>query len=331
MRLARWLAAAGLVGAVVSAHAAPPERKLLRNGDFESGIGEWRIVDRSGSLTVENDTKVKQGGKQSLRIARSGPGGPDWIKQSAPVPVGAREVHATCWFKVDKGARADVSVYYFDGKGETIGKGDMSLVSEAANKKWAKADERFAVPKGATGVGVNVKVTTEGTFWLDDLELSVAAGASNAPLALANGGFESGLDGWQPLPFGSGVTDAKADPSARVGGKASLRIDRASPRLAPEEGLWADVFCDSDPGKVRLTFQARLSDAVRATVVLQTFDAADICTATERAAVSAGTGKFAAGTLLLAAPAGTKRLTVSLCVAGAGTAWFDDLVLAPEK
>ena len=334
MGRAGWVLVAAVATAAVAAHSAvgaPAERKLLKNGDFESGVAGWTVLNQSGLCEFEPDTKVKQTGKQGLRVQKSGPGTADWLKQSATLPAGAKDVRATCWFKVDKGARADVTVYFFDAKGDTIGKGDMALVGSGPNKKWEQADEKYAVPKGATGIGVNVKVAAAGTFWLDGLELFVAGAAPGGPLALANGGFEAGLDGWTPLAFGSESAATKADAAVHAEGKAAAQIVRASPRLFPEDGLAAEVVCDESPGKVRLRFQQRADGDARAAVVLQAFDANDACIATERAPLAGEPGKFAAGTLALAAPPGTQRLVVSLVVGGAGTAWFDDVTLTQEK
>src|SRR5687768_14187356 len=118
--MTRWLAAGALLAATGVAWAAPPETPLLQNGDFEQGIAGWRVLNMSGEALFEPDTKVRHSGKQSLRIEKNGPGQQDWLKQSASLPMGVKEVRAVCWFKVDKGARAEVTVYFFDGADATI-------------------------------------------------------------------------------------------------------------------------------------------------------------------------------------------------------------------
>lgn len=328
---------AGLAVAVAAcAWAAPNEIELFTNGDFEEGIAGWQPLDQSRKCRFEPDTKVKQSGTQSLRITKSGPGDEDFVKQSAQLPSGAKEVRAACWFKVEKGARAAVTVYFFNAKGDTIGKGDLSLVNSGATKKFEKAEERFEVPKGATGVGVNVRMTAPGTIWVDGFEIACADASGGAaaatPGSIVNGGFESQLDGWRTLAFGSETATTKADATVKCEGKASLRVDRTSPRLQREDGLWTGVAGGRELGLQRLRFQVRTEGDARASAVVQALDADDLCIATLRgAAPAAARGAFVPVEIAVEPPAGSRRLVISLVVTGAGTAWFDDLVLEPAK
>jgi hypothetical protein len=317
-------------GAAVAGKGDAAEVDLVQNGGFESGVAGWRALNLSGQCSFESDAKEKKSGKHSLRIDKSGPGKPDWLKQSADLPGGVKDVRAAVWFKVEKGARADVTVYFFDAAGETIGKGDIALVSAGATKKWERAEERFEVPKGATGVGVNVKVTTKGTFWLDGLELKVA-GAGGAAAGLANGGFESDLDGWRAVEPASGTAEARADASVRASGKASARIARASARLFPEDGLVTDVLLPGDAAKLRVAFQARVDGVARAAVILQALDERGVCVASVRAPAGIGAGRFGPGEATLDAPKGSRKLVVYLLASGAGTVWFDDVALGEVK
>jgi hypothetical protein len=331
MRIA-WIAVAVVTLIALPASAGPPEVQLLENGDFERGLAGWRALDMSGQCKFEADTKTRQSGKQSMRVEKSGPGRPDFLKQSAELPAGAKEVHATCWFKVDKGARAEVTVYFFDAAGATIGKGDLALVAAGPNKKFEKAEERYEVPKGASGVGVNVMAKGAGVFWIDGLEIACAGVAATAgPPAVVNGGFESGLDGWKPLAFGSDSAEAKEDAAVHGEGKASARIARTSARLLPEDGLSTEVIAGADLGKVRLQCQARTQGDARAAIALQAFDEKGVCVATARAPITPPEDQFAAGEIALATPAGARKLVVSLIVVGAGTAWFDDVALEQVK
>jgi hypothetical protein len=325
MRATAFAPVLALATALLVAAPAPakePETDLLENGDFEKGVAGWRVLNMSGSSSFEPDKKVKKSGEQSLRIEKTGPDKNDWLKQSTKLPHGVKEVVARCWFKVDKGARAEVEVYFFDATDQTVGKGYVSLVASGPNKKWEKAEERLEVPKGAVGVGVNVKVTARGTFWLDGLSVSYAGGGWN-------GGFEAGLAGWSPLEHGSGAAQAEADGSVHAGGKGSARVARTSPRLLPEDGLAAELAVSSGPQRVR--FQVRVDGAARASVALQAFDVRGVCVATARSAVATAGTAFAPGEATIDVPAGAKRLTVSLVVVGAGTAWFDDVSVSGGK
>jgi hypothetical protein len=329
----RWRAlACGIALAAGAPSAAAADASLLANGDFEDGIKGWRVVDPSGQCSFEPDGKVHRVGKQSLRVEKAGNQGKGFLKQTVALPEGVKELRAVCWFKVDKGARADVNVYFVGPDGEsTIGKGYVPLVGSGPNKKWEKAEERLEVPKGATSVGVNVEVTAKGTFWIDGFEITFKGAAAAPVLGLQNGGFEDGLDGWRPLEFGTGATEATADKGVHAEGRSAARLVRASPRLLPEDGLSADVVLAGGAKAQRLAFQARVEDDARASVAVQAFDEKGICVATARTAVAPEPKKFVPGSVVLEVPKGAKRLVVSLIVVGAGTVWFDDVTLAPEK
>lgn len=333
--IGRVAATAALLAVAAAALTADPrtlrgaDRELFQNGGFEDGVAGWNALDLSGGCTFESDEKVRQSGKRSLRITKAAAGRTDFLKQSARLPGGVAEVRVACAYRVDKGARLEATVYFFDAASATIGKGDVVLFGSGPTKGFEKAALRMDVPKGAVGVGVNVKMTTPGVAWVDAFTVA-CDGAPPGPPAIANGDFESGLDGWTPLEHGSGTAVLAADTSVRTGGRASARIARTSRRLQPEDGIASEVLFERDPGRVRVRFQARADGDARAAVVLQAFDARAVCLATARHPVRAGAA-FSAGAAELAAPDGTRRVVVSLVVEGEGTAWFDDVALAGGK
>ena len=94
----------------------------------------------------------------------------------------------------------------------------------------------------------------------------------------------------------------------------------------PEDGVRSVV---ADPGKSKryhLVFQSRASGAARAVVALQAFDAQDVVLSTSRLDVAASE-KFAPGSLALDLTAPCDHLVVTLAIRGAGSAWFDEVVL----
>jgi hypothetical protein len=319
---------AAVLAVASRASGAEPGTNLLENGGFEQGVSGWRVLDMSGSVAFEPDEKVKRKGHKSLRVEKRAPGRTDFLKQSARLPLGVEVVTAWCWFKVDKGARAEVEVYFFDASDETVGKGYVALVNSGPTKTWLSTTADLEVPKGAVGVGVNVKVNAKGTYWLDDLWIGYAGGGG-----LGNGGFEKGLHGWRPLEHGSGAAGVTVDPSVHAAGKSSARVVRTSARLLPEDGLYAEMGVATPPRarQVRFSFQARSDGAARASVAVQVLDERGVCVAIARSPVVAAGKAFVPGEVAIDVPDDGKRLVVSLVVVGEGTAWFDEVDYAWER
>jgi hypothetical protein len=143
---------------------------------------------------------------------------------------------------------------------------------------------------------------------------------------LDDGGFEAGLDAWTDLAHGSGTATVSRNTSLKAAGNASLQIDRKSRRLFPEDGVQAVIAEPGEAKRFQFTVAARADLEVTWCAVVQAFDADGVCLGTARLQGS-GTGAFVKAQDKLELKAPCDRLVVSLAARGAGTAFFDDVVL----
>jgi hypothetical protein len=202
-------------------------------------------------------------------------------------------------------------------------------VTSGRTKGFELAEERLEIPERAARCGIDVILKEPGTVRIDSASIAIpgAGPPELGPLELANPGFEDGLRSWELLPHGSGATEATEDRHVRAEGKCALRLERASPRHLPEDGLRAAAAELGKARKAKLTCAVRVEGAARGIVVLQAFDARGVALAAQRLVVEPTGERFAPQSVTLELPKGAARLDVLLCIAGAGTVWFDELEL----
>ena len=306
--------------------APPGEVELFQNPGFEEGLDGWRTLNLSGSCQFQTDKKNKHGGKLGLEIERTAGNRIDFVKQSGELPSDVGKVSLSAWYKVDKEGHLRIDGYFFDAQGETLGAYAPIADSSSTRKKWKQAEETFDVPEGATGFGVNVRCREAGRVWIDDLSalFNGEGGAAAAPMELANGGFEDGLDGWQLL---GKETQAEVDRRVHAGGKGALLLEREDPRLFPERGLRTTTLRKARQKSVRLSFVARTEGAARGVVCLQALSESGAVLASLRHEIADTKERFKPDKLELDLPRGAHEVVVVVSIAGRGKVWFDDLEL----
>jgi hypothetical protein len=306
-------------------------KELLQNGGFESGLEGWRPLDMSHTATFELDTKVVASGKQSLRMQRKGQGQSDFLKAVIDLPDTKGKLSFSIAYQVAKDSRVRIDGYFSDAKGETLGKGFLTLVDAKPTKSFEVARQDYAIPKGATQFGINVVMDKPGTAWIDSASVTMLTDAKKAATRkrgdnlLGNGSFDDGVEGWNAFARSAGATKIARDVSTKATGTGSLKLARSSPRLFPEDGVETKAGDLGEALQFQLAFKGRVDAGVRAWVVLQAFDADGIVLATERSPVESPA--FAAGSLALKLTEPCDHLLVSYAIGGAGNAWIDDVVL----
>ncbi len=314
------------------AGASPGERELFADNGFEDGMSAWKSLDMSGTLELELDSKTKKSGKQSLRITRGPADKVDFVKQFAVLSPAEGEVRFSMQYRVEREGEIKIQVFFFDDSGAEVGPFADVVQSRDTKKKWLRAEKELEVPAGATSFGLNVWALAPGTVWIDDVS-AVHVGPEGAkpeagPLALANGGFEVDLAGWEAQPFGSGTARAVRDGKRASAGKAALRLERQSVRLHPRDE-WRAVSAGklSREKSVSLRYACLVGESARASLSLQALSETGALLATARAELLRATQEFESGSLALDLPPGTRKLAVTLAIGGRGSVWFDELEL----
>ncbi len=324
----------GLLFALIAFAPSPSFKgeELILNGSFENGLDSWRGLNMSGSFEFKKDKKERKAGKASLKMTRGSGQRVDFVKQSVPLPNDRGEVRFSAAYKVDDPGQLRVDVYFIDDEDKTIGANLNVFDSGKTKRKWKAAKKKFKVPEGAVKFGVNVRMSKEGTAWLDAVSAiwdGPKGDAKAEPASgLSNGGFESGLDGWTELDGGSGNARAVIDKRQQSEGKASLRLERRGPRLWPPDSWEARVERNGRAKSGSLRAAVRCDGDARASVTLLALSGEGALLESVRAVwrqPEEGADEFHTQTLALDLPRGTAEIAVVVSIEGAGKAWFDDL------
>lgn len=272
---------------------------------------------------------MKAAGKQSLSIERTGQGGWDFVKQFPELPVDEGKLRFSMRYRVEKGARIEVVFYFLDAAGKEVGKGPIAILNEGSTRAFESVERELELPEGARTCGLDVILKQPGKVWIDEVSAVLLgyAPAKLGPLELENPGFDESTQGWRAHDAGSGTLAVSIDTRTKHGGKGALRLERKSPRLFPEDGLWASAPELGKARAARLGCALRVEEGTRAAVVLQVLDARGVALATKRLEVASTGGRFEARELEVELPAGSARLDVHLFISGSGKAWFDELAL----
>ena len=186
----------------------------IKNGDFEAkppkdgSIPGWFLsvgATNGGSAplsTVEMDSQVRKGGRQSLRFSGNGRTRAWRIaKQEVPARPGARyrlrafaktenvrkeKVEGT---EITQFANCYVGLILFDGSGEVVAR-DYAH-AETPSSGWKKLECSLQAPEAVRKAQVYIFLSMSGDFWVDAVELEIEGGKEPPkPKVLLREGFE---------------------------------------------------------------------------------------------------------------------------------------------
>ncbi len=195
---------------------------LLINGDFESGVENWKA--NSGFTAVTDDKYSGEGAAQYVDSSATAAG---YTNQKVTVEAG-KTYKLTAWVKVVSGTGGYIGIY---------GISNAVAASFAAEEGWKQYTTTVTIPEGATQAEIEIGAHKSQvvTYLIDDVvfaevventpdptETTEATQPSSEPDPNAvpiNGDFENGVANW------SGSTGAiSSNTDDKHGGNASMQF-----------------------------------------------------------------------------------------------------------
>jgi hypothetical protein len=328
------------------------EQKIDNVEGFEEGLNGWEKQDREGKLQYGIDTNVKHSGKSSAKIGSTDLNARGWLFKNFEIQ-GGKKYFIKAWAKADKLADKSVSwarAKLYDGSGKQYlmeGNpfcnnpfGDLNLPNLQGTSDWKLIEGWFDAPEGAQRVLIDLILQGSGTVWWDDFSIQeegVVIPASKLSLADS---FNEGLKGWNKIDR-EGKLEYVADDKVKRSGAYSTKLssDNANARgwISKEfeiEGAkkyilktWAKTEKAAD---FSAWLRAKLFDANGKQLQIQDnpycnnpFGDLNFPGLLETSDWKQLEGWFVA-------PTGTKKLLLELILAGAGTVWWDDILIEEE-
>lgn len=301
------------LSAQVQAEAMP-----LTNGGFESGLVGWSPLYGNAANMVVTSEHYQSGGF-SLRIEdKEATSGYAVISGRQPVTPG-KQYMASAKVNIISG-NGMIYLYFYDAAGTMI----KSISSSKSTPLGAWSDIMISSepPAGATEVAVVLatSMVNVGRVYFDNVSLSAVS-------LIANGGFESGLQHWNPAYGSAQRMTVVADP--KFSGASSLKIDDNSAQSS--FGMESDKF-PVVPGK-SYTVETRVRvDSGSAAVYLRFYNAAGIQLDQVSKGQGVTQGLWQTVTATMVAPPGAVKATVILYSSSVsvGVMYFDDVSLSDK-
>jgi len=150
-----------------------PKGNLLFNGGFELGDAGWMLVHNSDRAVFTIDEKVKEEGKQSLHLSKTGGLPFDMMRNDLfDLPKG-KKVSISALVKAESAGRALLKFYLYDAEGETLNRNVDVAVITGSMLRWKEIDRTFDLPAEARSAAVMFLMIQGGDIWLDDVQVKV--------------------------------------------------------------------------------------------------------------------------------------------------------------
>jgi hypothetical protein len=212
--------------------AEAPERNLLKNANFESGTGGWKLVNFGKGGKMALDRMELHNGKATLRIEAVGE--LTFVEQTVKVKphttyllsgyIKVKDVHEAGGAGVAGGVVMMGQSEY--GSQGIYGTADWQKVTTQLNTE-GKTEIRVGPAVGWWACKIS------GTGWFSDLSLTEldenkerggGSGEGSPGNLVANGNFGKGTYGWELINFGKEGT-MEMDPAELHDGKPALRVE----------------------------------------------------------------------------------------------------------
>ncbi|WP_246132095.1 heparin/heparin-sulfate lyase HepB [Paenibacillus hemerocallicola] len=314
-KLGRWLLLLALVFTMFPLYPTETRAETLPllNGGFDSGLTGWgRLHGNADNMTVTSEIKYSGGFSLKIKDLENN-ASYAMISDRHPVSAG-KQVTASAKLYLS-GGTGSVYLYFYNAAGTMM----HSVFSNKSSPQteWTDVSITSGVPDGAVQVSVVLatSIVNVGTAYFDNVNLT-------ASVPLANGGFESGLTGWNAA-YGS-QQRMTATTEAAFAGVRSLKIDDNS--SASSFGMESDKF-PVTPGK-QYTAEARARvESGGGAVYLRFYNAANQQVDQKATSAGAAPGQWRSVTATLVAPEGAVTASVLLysALANMGTIYFDEV------
>ncbi|MDF2663758.1 MAG: hypothetical protein K0Q94_6549, partial [Paenibacillus sp.] len=314
-KLGRWLLLLALVFTMFPLYPTETRAETLPllNGGFDSGFTGWnRLHGNAANMTVTSEIKYSGGFSLKIKDLENN-GSYAMISDRHPVSAG-KQVTASAKLYVS-GGTGSLYLYFYNAAGTMI----HSVFSNKSSPQteWTDVSITSGVPEGAVQVSVVLatSIVNVGTVYFDNVGLT-------ASVPLANGGFESGLTGWNAA-YGS-QQRMTSTTEAAFSGVRSLKIDDNS--SASSFGMESDKF-PVTPGK-QYTAEARARvESGGGAVYLRFYNAANQQLDQKATSAGAAPGQWRSVTATLVAPEGAATASILLysALANMGTIYFDEV------
>jgi carbohydrate binding protein with CBM4/9 domain len=306
------------IAAVLVLAAGKPQNALV-NGGFEKGLDGWLRFDTTNQGRIEIAADAHEG-KKSLLLERKGGDGVVMVRQDLEPP--GKELTVAVSFRSKTGGKAHVAVAGFAANSDAIAMNTEVLSITGPVKAWTRKEAKVVVPDTVTKISLAIRAFGDGEFLFDDVVVSGGEKTgAKPPGLLANGGFESGLVGWEiEAPSGRSTFEPSAD--ARRSGEKGLRVERTARCESPWDAIVAPL---SAVPKTAFTVkaQARAEHAI-AVLEVRFADEHGLFLKAVEVARTAGDGwQTLQGKA--APPRDAASASVALLVTGRGTIDLDDV------
>lgn len=284
----------------------------LLNGGFDSGLTGWSMLNGNIANMIVT-SEIKYSGGFSLKI-KDMENNTAYAMISDKYPVSPGKTYTATAKLYLVGGSGSIYLYFYDAAGTRIHSAFSGI--SAPQSQWTDVKISSDVPAGAVNVSV-VLATSKlnvGTAYYDHVGLSAA-------VPLANGGFESGLTGWNAAYGGQQQMTVTAE--ASFAGANSLKIVDNSSRGA--FGMESDKFPVIPGTQYTAGVKVRTETGTGA-IYLRFYDASN--RQLEQKSTGAGTlpGQWQSISATLTAPEDAVSASVLLYSdsANTGTLYFDE-------
>ncbi|MBI1851830.1 MAG: hypothetical protein HYR85_15940 [Planctomycetes bacterium] len=181
------------------------------------------------------------------------------VRQDLDAP--GKELTVSVSYRSKTGGKAHVVVVGYAANSDTLALNSEVAVITGPVKAWTRKESKITLPDTVVKLSIAIRALEDGEFLFDDVVMSVAGAAAGAKASgpLANGGFESGLVGWQ-VDAPSGRVTFEPNGDARKSGAKGLHVVRDARCELPWDALVASL-ADLPKGAFTVRAQVRAEHA----------------------------------------------------------------------